>query len=974
MSGKLAKALVLLAMGIAIFFASGRLRDSAASYYFERGVHAKQNWRLEQAIADFDQSLFYKNSNLTARFEKALCYQLRGEFLAARQELDLLLASPPQDRALQARLYDAFGVNHFNSNDADAAIESHQQSLALAKELGDKRLTAKALIGLSRALYHLKGQPDQAFANLQQGLQIARELGDEVVEADALRHIGVVLWWFKGAGDQILKDFYEPALERYRRHNNLHSAATMLSNISLIYLGKGDIFQFLKYQNESIELKGRVGDLAGLCDSYGALGDLYNNVSNYRKARDYFAKSLELSRRIGYRLAPNETEMLADIHLRLGEYAVAIPLLERLLASTPEISFQSKLYIGKLAHCYLLKNEPELARRHFEQVLEIERQIGEPDRRSTLVITMFLAESYMRLGDLDKAAELFQQTEEMSAKLHEEPRPLGHSLLLAELKERQGNRAEALRYLVEAAEMQSQRFRASGTILVAGQHRQQYDRTFTMLFDSTHRPSTVPQRSATSGQEDELAFRFLEQLRYSSFRDLVLQVSDKKTDRRLTKPAEAEALLRIKQVSERLRRHDSASLRQQLKRAYSDYEDFVMQAELAYPSYRLVREARPVDLTTVQRSLDMETALIEYFFAGDKVYALCISRTTLQRVALPVSKANLAAKIKLFRSLLFQGRVEGRPTSLEAISSEAASPDLVWQPVAEDLRRALIEPLEQAGALANVQRLGIIPFGFLHDLPFAALTRLAGERQRFLIEDYTLFHAPSATYLANSGRGSNDGAAPPALTLLSFGRDESDEPELLPLNFAVEEAQGVAQLFGGDSRVNREASETELRQLAPHFTYIHFATHAVSEPQMPLLSRLKLQGSRDDDGNLTVREILDLGLQAELVTLGACQSGQSFSSSGNEAVEIDRLGLIEAFLHAGARSVLASLLPISDRPTTEFMKSFYANLRSKSKAEALAQTQRAMLRGELFYLENGEPRYLTHPRYWTPFILVGDPR
>jgi CHAT domain-containing protein len=974
MSGKIVKGMGLLAVGMAIFFASGRLRDSAASYFFERGVHAKQNWQLEQAITDFDRSLFYQPSNLTARFEKALCYQLRGEFLAAGQELDSLMASPPQDRAQQARLYDALGVNHFNSNDADAAIEAHQQSLGLAKDLGDKRLEAKALIGLSRTLYHLKGQVDQAFANLQQALQIARELGDEVVEADALRHIGVVQWWFKGESDQTLKAYYEPALERYWRHNDLHSAAVMLSNIGLLYSGKGDIFQFLKYQNESLELKSRIGDMAGLCDSYGSLGNLYIGMGNYRKARDYFAKSLELSHRIGYRLAPNETQMLAEIHLRLGDYDEAIALLERLLASTPEISFQSKQYIGKLGHCYLLNNEPELARRHFEQVLEIERRIGEPDRRSTLVSTMFLAESHLRLGDVEKAAELLQQTEEMSAKLPEEPRSLGYSILLAELKERQGKRAEALRYLSEAAEMQSQRFRASGTILVAGQHRQQYDHIFTLLFDSTLRPATAPQQSATAGQEDELAFRFLEQLRYSSFRDLVLQVSDKKTDRRLTQPAEAEALFRIKQVSERVRHQDSASLRQQLKRAYSDYEDFVMQAELAYPSYRLVREARPADLPTVQQSLATGSALIEYFFAGDKVYALFISRTTLQRVALPVSKANLAAKVKLFRSLLFQGREEGQLASLEAISSAAVSPDLVWQPVAEDLHRALIEPLEQTGALANVQRLGIIPFGFLHDLPFAALTRMAGERQRFLIEDYTLFHAPSATYLANSGRGSGEGAAPPALTLLSFGRDESDEPELRPLHFAVEEAQAVAQLFGGDSRVNREASETELRQLAPHFTYIHFATHAVSEPQMPLLSRLKLQNSRDDDGNLTVREILDLGLQAELVTLGACQSGQSFSSSGNEAVEIDRLGLIEAFLHSGARSVLASLLPISDRPTTEFMKSFYANLPSKSKAEALAQTQRTMLRGELFYVENGQPRYLTHPRYWASFILVGDPR
>jgi len=210
--------------------------------------------------------------------------------------------------------------------------------------------------------------------------------------------------------------------------------------------------------------------------------------------------------------------------------------------------------------------------------------------------------------------------------------------------------------------------------------------------------------------------------------------------------------------------------------------------------------------------------------------------------------------------------------------------------------------------------------------------------------------------------------------MISFGRSESDDPGLPPLEFAAEEAVAVAEVFTGRARVNGNATETELKQLAPRSDFIHFSTHAVSDPMMPLLSTLKLQGTREDDGNLTVPEILGLSLQAELITLGACRTAQSFSSSGNEMAEVDRIGLIEAFLHAGAKSVLASLLPIDDRSTMEFMKCFYQNLRSKDKAEALAEAQRGMLRGELFYIENNKPHYMTHPRYWAPFILVGDYR
>ena len=143
--------------------------------------------------------------------------------------------------------------------------------------------------------------------------------------------------------------------------------------------------------------------------------------------------------------------------------------------------------------------------------------------------------------------------------------------------------------------------------------------------------------------------------------------------------------------------------------------------------------------------------------------------------------------------------------------------------------------------------------------------------------------------------------------------------------------------------------------------YLHFSTHAVPENDMPLFSRLILEPTATDDGNLTVPEIIGLGLKTKLVTLSACETGRSFPASGNEFVEQDRLGLIEAFLHAGSGSVLASLFPVSDRSTTEFMKSFYSHLGESDKAEALAQTQRTMIRGEEF----------SHPRYWSPFILVG---
>ena len=947
------------------------LRGPASDYFFKRGLQHKQEWRLNQAIRNFKWALGFKSGFDEARFEKALCHQLQGDFLSAGREFERLVDKGRSDPKFQARLLNAIGINHFNSNEAEAAIEAHNRSLELAKEFGDKRFEAQALIGLSRVLYHLKGQSDKALDHLEEALRIGRELGDELIEAHALRNIGVVYWWFKGELDRPLTDYYLPALEIYRRNNDLHSTAMMLSNIGFVYGMKGDSFLALKYQNESLDLRLRIGDMAGLSDSYFTLGNLYNGIENYKRAREYFLKSLELSRNTGYRLAENDAETyLADIYVKLGEYDQAITLFNRLLEREQQNPLMVKYRLVTLARCYLLKGEPEAARQYYDKALEINRQIGSPDSRFTIATLTMLGEVHTKSGNFEKASEVLAEAREMSLGQKEALWSWGlyNNLVMAELIERQGRHDLALARLQEAADIDLQQFGETLTQFAAPRNRHVYDRLFSLLLEPQGHYENPPDGADHTRLEDELTFRFLEQLRYRSLRNFVVKLNGKKADASSSRRNEAEALSRIERISRELKTRDDPLLKKRLRQAYNDYEDVVLKSELARPRYMLVREAKPAELEVVRKSLDAETALIEYFFVGDRVFALVITQSRVRSLALPITRPNLSAKVKLLRSLIFNDGQRAHPDTETLVGQSD------WQPVAEDLHRVLIEPIEKSIPLDSIRRLGLVPYGFLHDLPFAALIRREGEKARFLVEDYFLFRALSATFLTHSAHGSKERSSPQKLNILSFGRNESDEPELSPLQFAEEEAREVAAILDGDVRVESEASESEFNRLAHRFRYIHLATHAVSEPQVPLLSRLKLQSTSEDDGNLTVHEILDLGLQAELVTIGACQTGRSYSSSGNDQSEVDRIGLIEAFLHAGARSVLASLLPISDRPTIEFMKDYYKNLQSKDKAEALADTQRAMLRGELFYVEGGQRHKLSHPRYWASFILTGDYR
>jgi CHAT domain-containing protein/tetratricopeptide (TPR) repeat protein len=180
------------------------------------------------------------------------------------------------------------------------------------------------------------------------------------------------------------------------------------------------------------------------------------------------------------------------------------------------------------------------------------------------------------------------------------------------------------------------------------------------------------------------------------------------------------------------------------------------------------------------------------------------------------------------------------------------------------------------------------------------------------------------------------------------------------------------------------ASEAGLRQLAsagelPSADLLHFASHAQTDPSWPRRVWLALaESSRDGtsapelpferDGALSTRDISGWRLRAHLVTLASCQS------AGATPVRTHAVtGLGQAFLEAGAQSVIISLWPVEDRATERFMEFFYATLferraQPRSIAEALREA-RIRLRD---YVDRDGRRPFAHPMFWGGFVLQGD--
>jgi CHAT domain-containing protein len=94
------------------------------------------------------------------------------------------------------------------------------------------------------------------------------------------------------------------------------------------------------------------------------------------------------------------------------------------------------------------------------------------------------------------------------------------------------------------------------------------------------------------------------------------------------------------------------------------------------------------------------------------------------------------------------------------------------------------------------------------------------------------------------------------------------------------------------------------------------------------------------------------------VTLSACDT-----ASGELQGEEGNTGLVQAFLFAGAKSVVASVWSVDDSATELLMRQFYIHLAEREdKASALRQAK-------LDYLEKMGN---LAPIYWAAFVLVGD--
>ncbi len=247
---------------------------------------------------------------------------------------------------------------------------------------------------------------------------------------------------------------------------------------------------------------------------------------------------------------------------------------------------------------------------------------------------------------------------------------------------------------------------------------------------------------------------------------------------------------------------------------------------------------------------------------------------------------------------------------------------------------SLVAPL---GADLEAEHLIITPHDFLHYVPFHAL--LDGDE--YLGSRYSISYTPSATvYYLCAARQPG-----PAAGALVLGVPDAAAPQIGNEVEAVASVLPEAEIFLG-----REATYNVLRERGARARYIHIATHGWFRQDNPMFSCISLGTSE-----LSLFDLYQLNLPAELITLSGCGTGLNMVVGGDELI-----GLKRGLLYAGARGLLLTLWDVHDLSTAEFMKLFYQRLkRDPNKARAVQ------------YAMTEIRREYPHPFYWAPFELVG---
>jgi tetratricopeptide (TPR) repeat protein len=784
-------------------------------------------------------------------------------------------------------------------------------------------------------VFDSRGQYQKALSSYRQALPLATKSGDKSWQAQVRHNTGMVFLAL-GATDDAIQE-YGAAVDLSRQDHDKWSEGHMLHHLGEALLAKRQFAEAERSLNEALKLSTQVGDDLGRATTLLHIGESQHLRGDHQQALVSFQEGLKIRSEKKYRLGESQA-----------------------------------LYL--VAREYLCLGRVDDAKASVDKALSVAQDVKEP--RSEAQAMAGLAEVYRRQHRLAEAMGLLD-------------RAIG---LVEEL--RTHVRQHELRALFVSSV---------------------YD-----YYESARDVSMELDEGSRQTRHSERAFAYAERARARSLLDAIAEGSSDAQGESAPPqdPKERGLAERVQSLSEQrlllISRNSGPEALRSIDRqlAEASVRLTASQAEVGQPGSDGAEMPRGTASIGAIRSRLTSTgkAFLEFSLGTQKSYLWVITRGGTSAFPLPAREAieNLAQG--------YLDRIRPRPqTSKQDAKSSpvqgSSRQDSDGKTAGIALSRALLGPAWPT--VRDQSQLVIVPDGILHYVPFAALPSpdcIQNSTSKGLCDPLLITHeissVPSGSVGALLASGTSASGATHPKTILMFvdpiygasdvrlqlsptqskacklaaagdqgakaGRAGSGATpsgiNLRRLLYSQKEADTVADLIPPDRLVVRSGTEASLNNLLStrlgEFEIVHFAAHALTDPVLfqgsgIVLSLYDACGS-PTSGFVPAERLATLHLKTRLITLSACET-----ALGREVRGEGLMGLVYAFLRAGAKSVVAGLWKVDDASTAELMKHFYIGLLQQKL------TPGAALRYAQMKIYHEYPAW-HDPSFWAGFVFEGN--
>ena len=872
-----------------------------------------------------------------------------------------------------------------------------------------KQVYAEALSNRGEINYS-KGDLVKSSSDFDDALKLFSEVGDRTGEARVHLFKGYIAGTI-GESEKAVTEISQ-ALALYQTVGHKAGEALCQTALGLSHSLNRDEERAMRLHREAAEIFRLIGDKQSQAITLNALGQAYEFLADYPAALDNYQKALKSLGENAYGdTAASSMFKIARIQRLLGKLDESLDSYERCLQLSRAAGKRrtEANALNDLARIYASQGSREKTVRQYNRILRFYARIS--DRRGQATALNNLGGFLSGIGDKSAALILYKRALEFSELAGDKAVLLSTLYNLARAHRDLEAIEDALRYIQRSIQIieelrsnvSTPEFRTS---YFAGVHKQ-YELLIDILMRCEKRwPGRGFTNQALLASENARA-RSLIDSRAEAGADIRQGVSVTllEKERELQGLLRSQAEYQMALSTQKEAQAEYAEVTKQVNDLRSKYQELAAQLRDQNPRFQALKQLAPLNVAQIQTQLlDKDSVLLEYALGDERSYLWVVSSNSFSSYELPARATIEEAALDVYK-LLIARQVVGKIDSAYQANVEAS--DALYFDKALKLSQMLLgQVIGQLGA----KRLLVVTEGMLQYIPLDALpapsahaaTEAANGAKDLppLIATHEIVMLPSLSTLAairqekSKSRGGDRIVAVLADPVFNSNDDRVQSPkstrttasvfgdspssrglrdlEVLDrsparLAHSAEEAKAIVAVAPRGSAMLAQGfeatRETAMSPLIGEYRIVHFAAHGFVNKNHPELSGIVLsmvdRSGERTNGFVSVRDIYNLNLSADLVVLSACDTALGKDIKGEGLV-----GLTHGFLASGSKSVVASLWKVDDRATAVLMSHFYRSMLQDGLSPAAAlRSAKERIRREKAWQS---------PYFWAGFVLQGE--